>query len=177
VDVVFTVGGEIIVDYQGDLLDINSSRQQIGCDQDTGGSTPELFHDDISLRLVHVAVHGADGEIFLGQFVSQPIDLSARVAENNGLRDGDSFIQIGEGIEFPIFLFDGNVELFDTFKSEFVLLDEDADGIAHELLGDFKDVRRHCGREEDGLGVVGEELEDVVNLVFETALSLGKLQE
>jgi hypothetical protein len=175
VNVVFTVGGEIIVDYQGNLLDINSSRQQIGGNQDTGRSTPELLHDDISLRLIHVTVHCADGEIFLGQFVSQPIDLSARIAENNGLRDGDSFIQIGEGVEFPIFLFDGNVELFDTFESEFVFLDEDADGIPHELLGYFKDVRGHCGREEDSLGVVREELEDVVNLIFETALSLVKL--
>jgi hypothetical protein len=42
-------------------------------------------------------------------------------------------------------------------------------------LGYFKDVRGHCGREEDSLGVVREELEDVVNLIFETALSLVKL--
>lgn len=36
VDVVLTIGGKIVVDDQGDLLDINTTSQQIGSDQDTG---------------------------------------------------------------------------------------------------------------------------------------------
>jgi hypothetical protein len=120
------------------LLDI--PRQQIGGYQDTGGSTPEFLYDDVLLRLVHVAVQGADGEIFLGQFISQPIDFSAGVAKDDGLSDGDGFVQIGESVEFPVFLFDGNVELFNTFKGKFILFDEDADGIAHEFFCDFEDV-------------------------------------
>jgi len=119
-------------------------------------------------------MHSTDGEILLCQLVGQPIDLSTCVAENNSLSDGDGFVQIGEGIEFPIFLFDGNVELFDSFEGEFVFLDEDTNGIAHEFLGDFEDVRRHGGREEDCLRCGGEELENIVNLVFETTLELAK---
>ena len=36
VDVVFTVGGQVVVDDQGDLLDIDTTGQKIGGDQDTG---------------------------------------------------------------------------------------------------------------------------------------------
>ena len=132
-------------------MNINPSSQQIGRNQDSGTSTSKLLHNDISLRLIHISMHSTDGKILLRQFVGQPIDLSTCVAENNGLSDSDGFVQIGEGIEFPIFLFDGNVELFDSFESEFVFLDEDANGIAHELLGDFEDVGRHGCREKDCL--------------------------
>jgi hypothetical protein len=172
VNVVFTIDRKVIVDYQRHLLDINSPRQQIGGNQNTGRTTPEFLHNDISLRLVHIAVHRADREIFLGQFISQPIDLSACVAKDDGLSNSDGFIQIGECIEFPIFLFNGNVKLFDPFESELILFDEDADGVAHKLLSHFEDVGGHRCREENGLGVVREELEDVVDLIFETTLLL-----
>jgi len=172
VDIIFAVCGQVVVDYQGDLLNINSSGQQIGGDQNSGTSASELLHDDISLRLIHISMHGADGEILLRQFVGQPIDLSARVAKDDGLSDCDSFVQIGEGVEFPIFFFDGNVELFDTFEGEFVFLDEDANGIAHEFLGDFEDIRGHGSGEKDGLSRSWEELENIVNLILETSLQV-----
>ena len=64
--------------------------------------------------------------------------------------------------------FDDNVELFDTFEGEFVFFDEDANGVAHEILGHFKDVRWHsCGKKND-LGYGGERLRDIVNLIFKT---------
>jgi hypothetical protein len=37
-DVVLPVAGEVIVDYKGDLLYINTTSQQISCDQDTAGT-------------------------------------------------------------------------------------------------------------------------------------------
>src|SRR5579859_3688465 len=177
VDIVFAVGGKIVVDDQGDLLDINTTSQQIRGNQHTRRSTSKLLHNDISLRLVHITVHSTDRKVLLCEFIREPIDLSAGIAENDGLGDCDSFVEIGKGIEFPVFLFDGNVELFDTFECEFVFFDEDADGIAHEFLGDFEDVRGHGGGKEDSLGVLGEELEDVVDLVFETALLLEGYME
>ena len=103
------------------------------------------------------------------QLLSKPIDLSAGVAEDDGLGDGDSLVQVGESVKLPVLLLDGNVELLDTFQGKLVLLDQDADGVAHELLGDLKHVCGHSSREEDDLGVLGEELEDLVDLVLETA--------
>lgn len=170
VDVVLTVGGEIVVDDQGNLLDVDTTGQKIGGDQDTGGAGSELLHDQITLTLVHVTVHGRDGEVTGSELVGEPVDLSAGVAEDDGLGDGDSLIQIREGVELPLLLLDGNVELLDTLQGKLVLLDQDTDRVAHELGGDLKDVLGHGGGQEDNLGGLGEELEDVVDLLGETAL-------
>ena len=72
-------------------------------------------------------------------------------------------------LEILDFLLDGNVELLDTFESKPVLLDEDTDGAVHELGGDLEDVLGHGGGQENDLGGLGEELEDIVDLLGETA--------
>jgi hypothetical protein len=46
----------------------------------------ELAHDEVALALVHLAVHGRDGELLLGQRLRQLVDLLAGVAEDDGLR-------------------------------------------------------------------------------------------
>ena len=100
--------------------------------------------------------------------VRQPVDLSAGVAENDSLSDRDRLVKISERIRLPLFLFHGNVELLDTFERQFISLDENSDRITHELLGDLEDIGGHGSRKKDNLGVLGEELEDLVNLVLET---------
>ena len=94
VDVVLTVGREIVVDDEGDLLDIDATSKEISSDEHTGGSRTELLHDDISLGLVHVSVHSRDCEISRGEFVSQPVDLSSCVTEDDGLSDCDGLVKI-----------------------------------------------------------------------------------
>jgi hypothetical protein len=168
-DVVLAVGGQVVVDDKGDLLDIDTTGEQVGGDQDTGRSGTELLHDHVTLGLVHVAVHGRDGEVTGSELVGEPVDLSAGVAEDDGLGDGDGLVQVGQGVELPVLLLDGNVELLDTFEGKLVLLDQDTDGVAHELGGDLEDVLGHGGGQEDDLGGLGQKLEDVVDLLGETA--------
>ena len=48
-DVVLPVGWEIVVDNQGNLLDINTTGQQISSDQNTTRSRTELTHDHVTL--------------------------------------------------------------------------------------------------------------------------------
>lgn len=168
-NVVLTVGGEIVVDDKGDLLNIDTTGKEIGSDQDTGRSGTELLHDDITLSLVHVSVHGRDSEVTGSELVSEPVDLSPGVAEDDGLGDGDGLVQIRKGVELPILLLDSNVELLDTFEGKLVLLDENTDGITHELGGDLQNILGHGGRKEDNLGGLGQKLEDVVDLLRETA--------
>lgn len=170
VDVVLPVGGEIVVDDQGDLLDIDTTGQQVSGDQDTGGAGTELLHNQVTLSLVHVTVHGRDGEVTSGELVGEPVDLSAGVAEDDGLGDGHGLVQIREGVELPLLLLDGDVELLDTLKGKLVLLDENPDGVAHELGGDLEDILGHGGGQEDDLGRLGQQLEDVVDLLGETTL-------
>lgn len=168
-DVVLTVGREIVVDDEGDLLDIDTTGKEIGGNEDTGRSGTEFLHDDITLSLVHVAVHGGDGEVTSSELVGEPVDLPAGVAEDDGLGDGNGLVQVGQGVELPVLLLNGNVELLDTFEGKLVLLDEDTDGVAHELGGDLEDVLGHGGGQENDLGGLGQKLEDIVDLLGETA--------
>jgi hypothetical protein len=49
VDVVLPVGGEVVVDDEADLLDVNAAGEQVCRDQDTAGAGPELPHDHVTL--------------------------------------------------------------------------------------------------------------------------------
>lgn len=168
-DVVLAVGGQVVVDDQGDLLDIDTTGQKVSGNEDTRRSGTELLHDDITLGLVHVTVHGRDREVTGSELVGEPVDLPAGVAEDDSLSDGNGLVQVGQSVELPVLLLDSNVELLDTFEGKLVLLDEDTDGVAHELGGDLEDVLGHGGGEENDLGGLREQLEDVVDLLGETA--------
>lgn len=169
-DVVLTVGGEIVVDDQGNLLDVDATGQKIGGNEDTRRTRSELLHDNITLGLLHVAMHGRHGEVTGGELVGEPVNLSSCVAEDDGLGDGDSLIEIRKSVELPFFLLHSNVELLDAFQGQFGFLDEDADWVTHEFGGDFQNILRHRGGEQDNLGRLWEKLEDVVDLLGEPAL-------
>jgi hypothetical protein len=175
VNVVLTVCWKIVVDNQGNLLNIDTTCQQVSGDQNTGRTGSELLHNQVTLTLVHVSVHGGNSEITGGELVGEPVDLSAGVAENDGLGDGDSLIQIREGVQLPILFFNSNVELLNTFEGKFGLLDQDTNGIAHEFGGNLKDILWHGGRKEDDLGGLRKELENVVDLLSETTLKVIQL--
>lgn len=101
--------------------------------------------------------------------LGEPVDLPPGVAEDDGLGDGDGLVQIAERVQLPLLLLDGDVELLDTFKGQLVPLDQDPDGFTHELLRDLQYVGGHGGREKHDLSVLRQKLEDLVDLVLETA--------
>jgi len=168
VNVVLAVGGKVVVDDQGNLLDIDTTGQKVSGDQNTGGAGAELLHDNITLALLHVTVHSGDSEVTGSELVGEPVDLSAGVAEDDGLGDGNGLVEIGKGVELPLLLLNGNVELLDTLKGKLLLLDQDTDGVTHELGGDLEDILGHGGGQKGDLGGLGKELEDVVDLLGET---------
>lgn len=170
VDIVLPVGGKVVVDDQRNLLDVDATGQKVGGDQNTRGAGTELLHNQVTLSLIHVTVHGRDGEVAGGELVGEPVDLAAGVAEDDSLGDGDGLVEIRQGVELPVLLLDGDVELLNTLKGKLVLLDQDADGVAHELGGDLQHVLGHGGGEENDLGGLRQKLEDVVDLLGETAL-------
>jgi hypothetical protein len=55
-----------------------------------------------------------------------------------------------------------------TFEGELLVLDENLCGVSHEVLGHAEDLWGEGSGEESNLDVAGEELEDVLNLGFET---------
>ncbi len=48
-DVVLPVGGQVVVDDEADLLDVNAACEQVCRDQDAAGAGPELPHDHVTL--------------------------------------------------------------------------------------------------------------------------------
>ena len=60
----------------------------------------------------------------------------------------------GGNANLPFLLFDGDIELLDTFERQFITFDENPDGITHELFSNLQDVCWHRGREKHDLGVL-----------------------
>lgn len=168
VNVVLQVLWEIEVDNQRDLMDINSTGQEIGGDEDTGRSGTELSQDDVTILLSDISVSGRDSELLLAHLVGEVVDLSSGVAEDDGLGDVKSIVQVNKSIHLPLLLLDVDVELLDTLKSKLITFDEDTDWISHELGGDVESIGRHGGGEEANLGGRRQQGEDVVDLVFES---------
>ena len=90
-------------------------------------------------------MHGRDSEVTGSELVGEPVDLPTGVAEDDSLCDGDGLVKIGKCVQFPILLLDSNVKLLDTFEGKLGLLDQDTDGVAHELGGDLENVLGHGG--------------------------------
>lgn len=99
--------------------------------------------------------------------VGQQVDLPPRVTEDNSLGDRDGFVKITESVQLPVLLLDGNVELLDTLQSQLVTLDENPDGVTHELFGDLQNLGGHGGGEKGDLCIARKELENFIDLVFE----------
>ena len=56
VNVVFTVVGQVIVDDEGHLLDVDAASEEIGGDEHTAAARAELAHNDFALVLIHVSM-------------------------------------------------------------------------------------------------------------------------
>jgi hypothetical protein len=147
-DVVFSVGWEVVVDDERDLLDIDTTSQKIGGDQDSGRTSSELSHNLFSVLLGHVAVHARDGEISSVELLGEPFDLLSGVQEDDTLGDGDGLVKIAQSFELPVFFFNVDVILFDTFKGKFFFLDQNSDWFSHESLGDIENFNWHGGRQK-----------------------------
>lgn len=169
VDVILTVGRQVIVDDEGHLLHVNATGKKVSGDQDARRTRAKLLHDHVTLALLHIAVHSGHGEVAACELVREPVDLSPRVAEDNGLGDGYSLVQVAQRVQLPVLFLDCNIELLNTFESELGLLDENADWVAHELRGDLEDVLWHGGGEQNHLGRLGKQLENIVDLLGEAA--------
>ena len=119
-------------------------------------------------------MHGRDGEITSGELVSEPVDLSPRIAEDHSLCDRDGLVKVGESVELPVLLLNSDIELLDTLEGQLGLFDQDTDRITHELGGDLENVLGHGGGKKNDLGGLRKELEDIVDLLGETPLKFCK---
>ena len=169
VEVVLGLGGEVKVDDEGHLLDVDTTSEKVGGDEDAGGAGAELAHDDVAGVLVHVTVRGGDGEVAGAHLIREPVNLAAGVGEDDRLGDGERLVEIAQGVELPLLLVHVDVELLDTLEGQLVALHENAHRLRHELSGNLQRLGGHRRGEDANLDLGGEQLEDVVDLVLETA--------
>jgi len=139
-DVVLLLEGELVVDNEADLLDIDTSCEEIGSDQHTDGTATELLHDDVTLDLVHLTVHDRHGEVVLGHSFLKLLNTLLGVTVDEGLRDVKVGVQVEQDFHLPVLLLDGDVVLVDTFEGKLLVLNEDFGGFAHKVLGELQDL-------------------------------------
>ena len=95
-------------------------------------------------------MHAGHGEVAGLHLLREPVHLAASVAVDDGLRDGESGVQVAQGLQLPLLALDGDEELLDTLQRQLVLLD-----YRHRKIKSFtardtseKDTRRtssvHC---------------------------------
>ena len=96
------------------LLHVDTTGQQVGCDQHTRAAAAELLHNIITELLLHVPVNARHSEVSARHLLEQPIHFSAGVDVDDGLRDGERPVQVAQCLQFPILAFDGDIELLDA---------------------------------------------------------------
>mmetsp|Transcript_6513 Transcript_6513/g.13528 ORF Transcript_6513/g.13528 Transcript_6513/m.13528 type:complete len:280 (-) Transcript_6513:375-1214(-) len=168
-DVVLPVGRQVIVDDQRDLLHVDATSQNIGCDENATATRAEFAHDHLTLLLVKVCVDSRASEIARVHLLRQPFHLPSSVDKDHRLRDGESLVQIAQGVQLPVLAVHQHIELLDTVKRQLVALDEDANRIAHELRRELEHVCGHRSREEAHVHSRRQLLKDIVNLVLEAS--------
>lgn len=169
-DVVFTITRQVVVDHQRYLLHVDASCPHVRRDENSAIPLPKVLHDAVSLLLRHLPVHRRYGKVRLPHLLRQPVDLPARVAEDDGLRDGQRVVQITQRVELPLLLLDGDEVLLEALERELVTLDDDAHGICHELCCHLEHVMGERGRHDDDLRAGGEVPVHVVDLFAEAAV-------
>lgn len=145
VDVVLLLDGQLVVNHETNLLHIDSSGEKVRGDEHTHGTLSELLHHDVSLDLVHLAVHDVDDEVLLSHVLFELFDPLLGVAVDEGLVDVQVGVEVKKHLDLPLFLLHGDVVLVDTFKSELLVLDEDLGWLPHEMLGQSENIGRQRG--------------------------------
>ena len=90
-------------------------------------------------------MHGAHSEVGLSHFLGQPVHLPLGVTEDDGLGDGQSVVQVTQRVKLPLLSLNSNKELLDALQCQLVTLDQDPDGVRHELGGHLEDLMGQGG--------------------------------
>lgn len=167
-DVILTVAGEVVVDDQANLLNVDTPSPHVGRNKHSAVALSEILHNTISLLLGHITVHAADGEVGFAHLIGQPVDLPAGIAENNSLGNSEGVVEIAKGIEFPVFLLHSNEVLLEAFEGQLITLDQDTDGVGHELRGHVEHIVREGGRDDNDLCGRRKIAVHIVDLLAET---------
>jgi hypothetical protein len=163
--------GNIVIDDHVDLLNIDTSSDDVGSDEDFGFTVPKLVEDLVSLIRHFVSVERGDRVTFFSQPLGDSVgsvfslDIScglsrvwaaADLAEHDTLSDGHDIVQSGKSIVLLLFSITLQVKLLDSLDSDLFFLKEDLIGFGSEIVGEILDVVGESSRKENVLNPGGK---------------------
>ncbi len=163
VDIVFSVLGQVEVDDNLDVLDIDAAGSHIGGNQQVDIAAAEAVHHPGAHHLLHVAVECLGGIAAGLQLFGQLVDLLLGVAEHKRQLDALGFDQAAENLDL-VRLADLDVELLDVGDRHLLRGDPNMQRFAQVLVGQLDDRARQRRREEDLLDLLRARVEDRVDV-------------
>ena len=165
-DVVLGVVRHVVVDYQTDILDVDTPGHDVRSHQDLDAVVLEVEHHLLALRLLQVGVHGGHVEIHALERAGQLLDLELRRREDDRLRIGRFGEQLADDAQLLILVTDVG-RLVDRLVG-FRYGDVDLGRIVQDGLGQLADLGRQRRREHDRLPLAGHVRDDLHDVVAET---------
>ena len=160
------MSSHVVVDDVRDVVDVQSSGGDVGCDEDVGLVLPEVGHDLLPLGLGHVAVDGLHLVVQVGEPLVEDVDHLLRLAEDDGLGlvDVQDPAQ-GPGLVPPP---DRDVVLLGQIQDDLVLGHGDLLGVVHVVERELLHVLLHGRGEQHRVPLLGHGLEDVLDVLDES---------
>lgn len=85
------------------------------------------------------------------------------------MRDRHVLVELKKSTEFLTVFLHRNVELFDSFQGQLLVLDQNFDGSLHEVFSHFDNFRRHGSREKTNLNVSRKSFKNLTNDIHKTS--------
>lgn len=166
VDVIFDVVGEVVVENDFDIFDVDAAGGDVSGDEEFEVGAAEFVHDAVAHGLAHVAVEPVGGVALGVEVVSEVVNHAFGVAEDDAEFEVVDVDEAGEEFDFEAAI-DFVENLFDGGDGDGFLFDADVLGIAGVFADEIHDRARQGGGEENGLAFGGDGFEDEIDIVAE----------
>ena len=159
------VFGDLVVDDVGHVVDVDAASGDVGGDQHVDLAGAEGLECLLAGDLAEVAVHGADFESALGEFVGHLLGGALGAGEDHrraaavGLQDAADHLHLVQGVGAIGELFGGVVG-----GRTLHTLGPDVGRLVHEGAGQGDDRVRHGGREQHRLPLGGNLAQDAFDV-------------
>jgi len=143
VNVVLTLERQLVINHNGNLLNVNATSQQVRGDEHTALAVAELRHPELTLRYIHIAVNVVEVKAAALHLVRQPLRLLTRVDEDSRLLDAQVVVKIAQRVQLVVLTRDLHKPLLDALQAHLLRLQKNLHRVAENALRHRNDVRRH----------------------------------
>lgn len=163
-EVLVSLGGEIVVDSQVDSLDINTSTKDIGGDTDSLLELLELLVSGNSLLLGNTRVHRGTGESVSIEDLRQAVSSGGRLDEYDNLVELEVVEQVAE-LSVLGLLLNVDIVLLETVQGQLsFVVHKNLQRRRHELLADGSDLLGQGGGKHHHLLLSGGHSENLLDI-------------